>query len=103
MDLEFIQDGRSRAKQVLLANSGELGLLGANQAYQQVWARDSMICALGLLLCKNSEAQAVHRRSRETLRRFQSPLGKIPHNIGMGDGERLRRFKVLEERQLQKS
>jgi hypothetical protein len=72
---------RSQAQQVLLANGGALGLLGANQAYQQVWARDSMLCGLGLWLCGEA-GQAIHARSLETLRRFQSPLGKIPHNVG---------------------
>lgn len=75
-----IDEARQRAERLLIANGGELGLMGANQAYQQVWARDSMICGLGLLLC--AEGPAVHRRSLATLQRFQSPLGKIPHNVG---------------------
>ncbi len=78
---DLITTARVRAERILLANGGELGLLGANQAYQQVWARDSMICGLGLLLCGDA-GRAIHRRSLETLRRFQSPLGKIPHNVG---------------------
>ena len=48
MDNELMQVARVHAGSVLLANGGELGLLGSNQAYQQVWARDSMICGLGL-------------------------------------------------------
>lgn len=79
---ELIQEGRERARELLLANGGELGLVGSNQAYQQVWARDSMICGLGLWLC-GAEGAAVHRRSLDTLRQFQSPLGKIPHNVGL--------------------
>jgi glycogen debranching enzyme len=82
MQHALIDEGRRHAQQRLLANGGELGLLGASQAYQQVWARDSMICGLGLLLCDQPEGTAIHRRSLETLRRFQSPLGKIPHNVG---------------------
>ncbi len=74
---------RHQAEQVLLANAGELGLLGARSAYQQVWARDSMICGLGLLCCSDPALRAVHQRSLSTLRRFQSPLGKIPHNVGL--------------------
>ncbi len=77
--------GAAHAEQILLANGGELGLLGASQAYRQVWARDSMICGLGLLLCANPEGRAIHRRSLTTLRRFQSPLGKIPHNVGLAN------------------
>jgi glycogen debranching enzyme len=82
MQPNLIDEGRRRAEQLLLANGGALGLLGSNQAYQQVWARDSMICGLGLLLCQNPEGAAIHGRSLDTLRRFQSPLGKIPHNVG---------------------
>ena len=78
--MNLIDEARRRAEALLIANGGELGLLGANQAYQQVWARDSMICGLGLLLCQ--DGLAVHRRSLATLQRFQSPLGKIPHNVG---------------------
>ncbi len=83
MELAF--EGRSRAEELLLGNGGELGLLGSSKAYQQVWARDSMICSLGLLLCANTEGKAIHRRSLETLRRFQSPLGKMPHNVGFAN------------------
>ena len=80
-------EGAARAEQILLANGGELGLLGSSQAYRQVWARDSMIAGLGLLLCDSAEGRAIHRRSLQTLRRFQSPLGKIPHNVGMANLE----------------
>jgi hypothetical protein len=83
MDDELIQTARAHAGRILLGNGGELGLLGSNQAYQQVWARDSMICGLGLWLTHDPAGRAIHARSLETLRRFQSPLGKIPHNVGM--------------------
>src|SRR3954469_24609608 len=75
---------RRHAESILLSNGGELGLLGSSRAYQQVWARDSMICSLGLLLC-GDEGRAVHRRSLETLRSYQSPLGKVPHNVGLSN------------------
>ena len=83
MDVELIKQACTLAERTLLANGGELGLLGSNQAYQQVWARDSMICGFGLWLTQNPEGRATHARSLETLRRFQSSLGKIPHNVGM--------------------
>jgi glycogen debranching enzyme len=78
----LVAEGRREAEALLLANGGDLGLLGSSVAYQQVWARDSMICGLGLLLCDDAEGRAVHRRSLATLARYQSPLGKIPHNVG---------------------
>lgn len=39
---------------------------------------------LSLLPCSSQEgvAVAVPRRSLDTLQRFQSPLGKLPHNVG---------------------
>ncbi len=77
------EEGRWRAEEALLANGGDLGLLGSNEAYQQVWARDSMICSLGLLMCTAGDGAGVHRRSLQTLQAHQSALGKIPHNVGM--------------------
>ncbi|MDQ3458510.1 MAG: glycogen debranching protein [Deinococcota bacterium] len=81
----LIQAGREQAERILLANGGELGLLGSNQAYKQVWARDSMLCGFGLLLCRDQEGAAIFRRSLATLRRYQSPLGKVPHNVGLAN------------------
>ena len=43
MEDDLIQTARAHAERILLANGGELGLLGSNQAYQQVWARDAMV------------------------------------------------------------
>src|SRR5215207_6016618 len=80
MDQALLDEARERAEKILISNSGELGILGSRQAYQQVWARDSMICGLGLWLCK--DGSAVHQRSMDSLRQFQTPLGHIPHNIG---------------------
>ena len=83
MEDDLIETARAHAERILLANGGELGLLGSHQAYQQVWARDSMICGLGLWLTRDPTGCDIHARSLETLRRFQSELGKIPHNVGM--------------------
>jgi glycogen debranching enzyme len=81
--VEIVEIARQRAEEIMLRNGGDLGLLGSAQAYQQVWARDSMVCGLGLLLCADPEGRAIHRRSLETLRQFQSALGRIPHNVGL--------------------
>jgi glycogen debranching enzyme len=82
MDQALISTAQLKAEEILLANGSELGILGSSQAYKQLWARDSMISGLGLWLCLNPEAHAMHQRSLETLRQFQSPLGKIAHNVG---------------------
>jgi glycogen debranching enzyme len=80
---ELHATARAHAERLLLGNGGELGLLGSNAAYRQVWARDSMLCGLGLVLCQNPEGPAIFRRSLDTLRHYQSPLGKIPHSVGL--------------------
>lgn len=85
IDHELIKIAKNRAEQVLIGNGGPLGLHAANKAYQQVWARDTMISGLGLLLCRNPEGAAILRRSFDTLRAYQSLLGNIPHNVGLAN------------------
>lgn len=82
MERDLIQQGKQQAEQVLLSNGGPLGLQGANKAYQQVWARDSMVSGLGLLVCPDPAAAELLRRSFATLQAYQSPLGNIPHSVG---------------------
>jgi len=79
---ELVETALEKAEVVLEGNEGKLGLLGARNAYQQVWARDAAISGLGLLLSRRPKAQQVFARSFETLQRFQSPLGNIPHCVG---------------------
>lgn len=81
MDKQAYEAPRRLAREKLLRNGSDLGLLGSSQAYQQVWARDSMLCGLGLMEC-GEEGRRIHRNSLESLRAYQSPLGKIPHNVG---------------------
>ena len=77
----LVDEARARAAEILLANGSELGLLGGGGgAYKQVWARDSMICGLALVLL--DAGRPIHRRSLATLERYQSPLGNVPHNVG---------------------
>lgn len=73
---------RQLAEGILLGNGSPIGLLGSSTAYQQVWARDSMICTLGLLLCEGPQGAEVARQSVRTLAAYQSRLGNIPHNVG---------------------
>jgi glycogen debranching enzyme len=79
-----LQTAREHAERLLLSNGSDIGLLGSSKAYKQVWGRDSMVCAPGLLLC-GEEGRRIHRSSLDTLRRFQSPLGKLPHNVGVAN------------------
>ena len=81
----LLDEGLKQAQSLLIGNGSKLGLLGSSRAYRQVWARDSMIGGLGLLLCETPEAAQIHRRSLEILRRYQSELGRIPHNVGLAN------------------
>lgn len=79
--MRLVDEARTRAEEILLQNGSELGLLGGGGgAYRQVWARDSMICGLALMLL--DKGHEIHRNSLATLERFQSPLGNVPHNVG---------------------
>lgn len=83
-DDAFLEEGRERAEALLLANGCELGLLGATRHYQQVWARDSMVGGLALMLLRDRAAGlAIHERSLATLARHQTRLGNLPHNVGI--------------------
>jgi len=78
---DLMTEARGRAEALLLANDSELGLLASPRLYRQVWARDSMLSGLGQVLCADERVHASFRRSLATLGRYQSELGKIPHNV----------------------
>lgn len=78
---DMVTEARVRAEALLLSNDSELGLLASPQLYRQVWARDSMLGGLGQMLCGDERAHASFRRSLATLGRYQSELGKVPHNV----------------------
>jgi glycogen debranching enzyme len=79
----LLDEGRARAEELLLANASELGLMAASRSYRQVWARDSMIGGLALMvLADAARGRAIHHQSIATLARFQSRLGNLPHNVG---------------------
>lgn len=73
---------RAQAERTVLGNGSPIGLLGSSTAYKQVWARDSMICSLGLMLCGDPQGPQIARQSIRTLAAYQSRLGNIPHNVG---------------------
>lgn len=66
----------------MLANGCRYGLKGGAKAYQQIWAREAVIAGLGLAVAADPEGAAVLARSLDTLGAYQSPLGRIPHNVG---------------------
>ncbi|HEX6446640.1 MAG TPA: glycoside hydrolase 100 family protein [Streptosporangiales bacterium] len=79
---ELLATARCRAEATVLANGGPYGLKGGARAYQQVWTREAVIAGLGLAVSSDPEGRAIVRRSLETVGSRQSPLGRIPHNVG---------------------
>ena len=81
-DAVTLADARVAAERTVLGNAGPHGLTAGAAAYQQVWARETAVAGLGLAVTADPEGRAVVRRSLDTLARFQSELGRIPHNVG---------------------
>jgi glycogen debranching enzyme len=79
---ELLATARQQAERVVLANAGPLGLKGAAKSYQQVWTREAVIAGFGLAVADDPQGQETVWRSLETLGAFQSPLGRLPHNVG---------------------
>jgi len=73
-----------KARDVLQTECSPIGLMASPEGYPHVWARDSVITALGALLTPGHEACL--RRSLETLAGQQSDLGAIPNNVSVATG-----------------
>ncbi len=71
------------AVDVLRSCSTEHGLKASALAngHREVWARDSMIAALGGTLINDEAVRTAMRDSVATLRRHQTPLGAIPNHV----------------------
>lgn len=79
----FVDEAYSQALDVLRSCSTEYGFKASalEGGYPQVWARDSMITALGALLTGEPDLIAGVRASLETLARTQTDLGMIHLNL----------------------
>src|SRR5512143_3484754 len=73
-----------KAHQILGTECSAIGLMASPEGYPHIWARDSVITALGASLLET------HRvclpRSLETLAGQQSELGAIPNNVSVATG-----------------
>ncbi len=78
-----IHEARDRAVEVLRRCSHVLGFKASALArgYPHIWARDSVITALGAALCDDPQLMIAFRSSLHTLGEFQSELGGIPLNV----------------------
>lgn len=73
-----------RAQEVLARECSPLGLMASPEGYPHVWARDSAITGLGVILVPGHEKCL--RTSLHTLAGQQSELGAIPNNVSIATG-----------------
>ncbi len=73
-----------KAEAILGTECSPIGLMASPEGYPHVWARDSVITALGTLLSPGHEDCL--RVSLHTLASQQSELGAIPNNVSVATG-----------------
>ena len=73
-----------KAQTILGTECSPIGLMASPEGYPHVWARDSVITALGALLSRGHEACL--QVSLRTLASQQSDLGAIPNNVSVATG-----------------
>lgn len=61
-------------------------VLGTDENYRSVWARDSCMCILGTALLEDEEIRAAQKTTLETLLRHISPAGQVPSNVRIDSG-----------------
>ncbi|MGB2774994.1 MAG: GH116 family glycosyl hydrolase, partial [Anaerolineae bacterium] len=81
--MDLLIEARERAVEVLQRCSSPIGFKasGLTRGYPHVWARDSIITALGAAWAEPTLFLPPFRASLDTLGAFQSPLGLIPLNV----------------------
>lgn len=82
--MSILETALEQAHAILNSECSPLGLMASPEGYPQVWARDSVITALGSLLSPGHEACL--RISLQTLTGQQSELGAIPNNVSVATG-----------------
>ncbi len=80
----LIQTALKKAQAILDSECSPIGLIASPEGYPHVWARDSVITALGALLSPGHENCL--RVSLHTLGGQQSELGAIPNNVSLATG-----------------
>jgi glycogen debranching enzyme len=84
MKPDLTQIAHEKAQVILESECSPIGLMASPEGYPHVWARDSVITALGALLTPGHEFCL--KRSLETLTGQQSELGAIPNNVSVATG-----------------
>jgi glycogen debranching enzyme len=73
-----------KAQAILGSECSPIGLMASPEGYPHIWARDSVVTALGALLSPGHENCL--RVSLQTLAGQQSELGAIPNNVSVATG-----------------
>ena len=83
-----LEETRERALEAVARCVTSQGFRASSAAagYPQIWARDSVITALGALVSGDAQLQAAVRASLEVLGHFQSHLGLVPLNVNPDNG-----------------
>lgn len=81
---ELISLAFEKAEAILTRECSPIGLMASPEGYPHVWARDSVITALGAALLPGHERCL--RTSLQTLSSQQSELGAIPNNVSVATG-----------------
>jgi glycogen debranching enzyme len=81
---QLVETAFEKAREILTRECSPIGLMASPEGYPHVWARDSTITSLGLVLLP--EHGDCLRASLETLGGQQSELGAIPNNVSVATG-----------------
>src|SRR5512135_2720768 len=80
----IVEIALEKAQKTLDSECSPIGLMASPEGYPHVWARDSVITALGAL--HSSGHEVCLQVSLETLAGQQSELGAIPNNVSVATG-----------------
>lgn len=61
-------------------------VLGTDENYRSVWARDSCMTIMGTVLVEDEEIRRAQRTTLETLLAHLSPVGQVPSNVRIDSG-----------------
>lgn len=75
-----------KAIEILKRNSTKFGFKASAEYYNSIWARDGVITLLGAVLVEDNNLFETSRKTLETLKRYQNPIGQIP-NVFLIDKE----------------
>jgi glycogen debranching enzyme len=68
-----------KAIKILKKNSTKFGFRASFKYYNSIWARDGAITILGAVLTGDNNLLEVSRKTLETLKNYQNPVGQIPN------------------------